>query len=396
MTCSWRRLLRRGFLGLALAFVGCASPVFTTEPQEIGRSPTATVLPVRWVGWYAFVEVRIDGKGPYSMLLDTGTSFTLVSRRVAAAHPGGAVAPEDEGNLVDSGGRRLPANSGVIVDEMDLAGIRFSRFAAVVMDMDGVSDTFGMPVDGILGISLFTKGLLCIDYPAREIWHSEGSLPEPDGETVLPLVLDGGVPRVDLKWKGIPIRAVLDSGSNGGIELERWPPGAAFLAGPVPGRMSIAGGGVVGRDSCARVRGGLSLGSYRLVDPVLTVQSGPARIGATVLSRFRMTLDLANERVRLEGVAEEWRMGPFRGTGAAIRPVKGVYTVIDLVPGCPAERAGVRVGDRLLRAGEIPADAAHLDEVKGALECAAPSVLLLLRRDGKDLAIDVPVVDLVP
>jgi hypothetical protein len=63
-------------------------------------------LPTRWEGGYPYVDATIDGHGPYRLLLDSGTSFVCLSKRVA-----------DELHL-----ERVPIRAGQDGQEVDANG----------------------------------------------------------------------------------------------------------------------------------------------------------------------------------------------------------------------------------------------------------------------------------
>ena len=81
-------------LQMVLVMVLCIARAGCTAQPAVRRATELTAevaLPARWCGDIAFVDVTIDGKGPYTFLLDTGCPFPVVSQRVAREL--GAISP---------------------------------------------------------------------------------------------------------------------------------------------------------------------------------------------------------------------------------------------------------------------------------------------------------------
>jgi hypothetical protein len=347
---------------------------------------------VRWLRDYAFVDATVDGAGPYNFLIDTGTAIAAVSPAVAARHPGGVLRIADEAELLGPDGRTVPMRECVAIGDLVAGPLAVRGLDALVLDLDLFSGIFGVRVDGILGISVFSRGLLALDYPAQRVSYAVGALGPVDGRTILPLRRTAdGTPQVQLEWEGRPLWITLDSGSNGGVDLKEWPPGARFLSGPVPGRLTAVLAGIARRRDCARVEGDLVLGRYRIRDPVVRVGSSIPHLGTEVLRHFRFVFDADRGRVEVGGLVDVLAMDSVLGTGAAIGPWHDRWIVWDVQPGSPGERAGLRAWDEVVSVDGIPAERANEDSIRAALEAEGGSVRLVVRRDGRDLRFEVPV-----
>src|SRR5207253_7819976 len=93
------------------------------------------------------VQVKVNGKGPYRLIFDTGAPIILVSNKVAK-----------EAGLFGSSGKR-PAGPAVFampgqvrVKKLEIGGQSAEDLPAVVIDhptVKAIADVFG-PIDGIV------------------------------------------------------------------------------------------------------------------------------------------------------------------------------------------------------------------------------------------------------
>ena len=396
MRSRGRRTLFVAALGsIALAAVSCRTPVSKVATNGAQRPVGVIVLPVRWDGEYVFLEGTVDGEGPYTFLLDTGAGCAVVSPRVLAGYAGRIMTHDEGTSAIDSAGKSVPLRERIRVDSLRVGPAEFRGLDANVMDLEAVSNGFGSAVDGVVGLTAFPHGLLTIDYPAREVRFAEGELGPVDGRTILPLVFEQSMPSVDLGWEDGTVRVILDSGNNGGIDLGALPPGAPLLCGPAPARHSLSLSGLSGWIPFVRIGGRFRIGKFVIRDPVVSLREGPSLVGTEILRHFRLTFDAAHAKVRMDGAEEEVTMDPVRGIGAGILPSGGSWRVADVLPGSPAERSGLRAGDLVRSVDGVPADAAHGAALVAALRKTGVAVRVAVRRDGKDLEFEVPVVDLV-
>jgi carboxyl-terminal processing protease len=78
------------------------------------------------------------------------------------------------------------------------------------------------------------------------------------------------------------------------------------------------------------------------------------------------------------------RQAAFSGIGVVLMPREGRFYVRDVIPGTPAESAGVQALDRIVRIGETPTTGLQTDQVAGLIRGpAGTSVSLVLDRPGR-------------
>ena len=370
---------------------GCAAGPFRERPEVVHWSSAATLLPVLWQGSLPLLSVAVDGKGPYSFLLDTGSNATIVSPAVAERHPSGTYALEAPVSLHAPGDEQVAVHRIIRADCVTIGTVEFRGLDALIVPLDPVSLAVGTTVDGILGASAFSGGALVLDYPQHRVSFGAAGLDPPDGVTVLPLTTSP-VPQVPCQLGAARILLVLDSGSAGGLRLASWPADSRFIVGPAEGRAFVGLAGVQSDEASGRVFGDLVLGSIRIRNPAVAIGSGSPRLGAAVLRHFKVTLDLARGRLVLDGSERTVQLESLRWSGIAIG-VRGAHIVVEhVVPGSGGDAAGVRESDEVLRVNGAAVDPTCVASLREQLQGDAAAVRLALLRNGREIEVDVPLV----
>jgi predicted aspartyl protease len=108
------------------------------------------------------IEAHINGRGPFLMALDTGTSTTVLSPRMAN-DLGLALRPAPP---MTGGGGMIDTRIGV-VSALRLGAAERQNLQVMVADfLDMLSRMTGAPLDGIVGHNFLKHFCVTIDYPA--------------------------------------------------------------------------------------------------------------------------------------------------------------------------------------------------------------------------------------
>jgi hypothetical protein len=152
-------------LGLLLAV---AAPTYAQAPPKAEANPTVvpfTLLPSR----HMLLEVKVNGKGPYKLIFDTGAPINLISSRLAK--DAGLVKKGKGGG----GFSLLGGLNQLDVDKLEVGGVAAEKLPAVVMDhptvkaiSDAFEDEYGV-IDGIVGFPFFGRFSTTIDYQKKEM-----------------------------------------------------------------------------------------------------------------------------------------------------------------------------------------------------------------------------------
>ena len=150
----------KNLLGLLVLFA-FALPAQTENPQKI----KPVVVPFETLpSGHMTVMVKINGKGPYRLIFDTGAPISLFSNKVAK-----------EGGLLKNIKKppiSLFGNMGEASVETLHVGDQEARdVAGVVMDhptVVAISKAFG-PIEGIVGFPFFARFKMTLDYQTKTI-----------------------------------------------------------------------------------------------------------------------------------------------------------------------------------------------------------------------------------
>lgn len=133
-------------------------------------SPDAQAIPFRFAPArkLLLVEARVNGAGPFTFEIDTGSSGTLLSPHAAAA---AQVVRRGEGVQHGAGGS---VRVGIGSADVSFGGVTRSLHGIAISDtIEGVSAAAGSRIDGIIGSDFLAGTRLTIDYPGKRLWLAE-------------------------------------------------------------------------------------------------------------------------------------------------------------------------------------------------------------------------------
>ncbi|HZZ58884.1 MAG TPA: aspartyl protease family protein [Opitutaceae bacterium] len=383
----------------ALALLGgCASNTSPTAPPTGTRiSERGVVLPAEIRGDALVVAAKGAHGALYHFLVDTGSSRTLVSPDLAQALAAKGPPPHPaqvEVRAADGTTTLLPA---AVLGRLSLGGARFEYVPALVYDCSTLSDELGERIDGVLGFSLFRDTVLTLDYPHSRVLIT-GPRPEPvDGSSaVLPTNPGSNIPVVTLKIAGRPIYAIIDSGKDVPLSLNRVVARRSdFAFGPIPGTMvhDLRGDR---QQRIGRLAVDLTIGQYVVPRPIAELTEDLSTIGGGILRFFSVTFDQPNGEVRFyRNAADPIAIPAERGTGLGFSRTPAYWRVVGVMPGSPAEKMGISPGDLVTKINGEPV--AQWDKPRyDALQAGAAQVRLSFLAGTSQYEKTVPIVELVP
>lgn len=285
---------RRICAGIALIASTCALPAAESNAHS---------APIEVTHDKPFVQVMVNGKGPFRFVIDTGTGGEAFVTEELAEQLGLPVT--GQARLSDpsgQGGQRAPV---VLIQSLEVAGVRFTGVKAVEHPLSSDDGA----CQGLLGFVLFHDYLLTLDFPNRRMTLASGAL-EPDGDrSVLPFRMPEGVPIVPLRVGGMLVDAQIDSGGEGLSLPAQIASRLKFAAAPA----AFSNGESLStrfQIKAARLAADVHLGGYTFARPFVEINPAfpLANFGSCPMQDFALTFDQKNALIRFDARQKSIRL----------------------------------------------------------------------------------------
>jgi membrane-associated protease RseP (regulator of RpoE activity) len=218
---------------LLLGTLAAAQP--TAQPPAADAAAEAVAVPFeRLKTGHMAVSIKLNGKGPYRVLFDTGAPVTVVGTSVARESGVlGKDAKQPALGLFGAMGQHP-------IRVLELGGLKAEKVPAIVLDHPAVAALAKNdgPLDGILGYPFFARYRMTLDYQAKtltfrpgdyepedilqSLMNTLGSGKKPPPRIVAPAALWGFVAakKADDDAAGVTIDKVLDGSPSAAAGLE--------------------------------------------------------------------------------------------------------------------------------------------------------------------------------
>jgi Aspartyl protease/PDZ domain len=321
----------------------------------IAGGKAATTVPFELLNNHIYLKVRLNGKGPYLLLCDTGGANIVMPElaKELGLKPEGALQGRGVGEKSEDTG--LVKVASVAVGDATLRDQLF-----LVLPLGNWQEVEGVAGLGLIGYEVFKRFVATIDYERRRLTLGlHGAYPSRPDAIAVPFKFNNHIPQVEGTLDGIPGAFDLDTGARDSLSLlvpfvEKNDLKARYA----PRFQGVTGWGVGGPSRGLVTRAKLlTLGGVRVERPVteLSVQSKGAftdryvagNVGGGTLKRFTVTFDYAKQVVTFEPNASFARPDTFDRAGLWMNLVRDRFQVMDVIAGGPAAEAGLRVGDAI-------------------------------------------------
>lgn len=342
----------------SFALSGCYSLRWRLDqaPKQTILEADRVELPTTFIQGVPYVDLQINGKGPYRFMVDTGSVGMSVSTRVAR-EAGILFSLKDTIKLNGSTGRseRFPVAK---VDRVDWAHFSLVGVEVCVMssEIEAVLAKQGvMNFGGMIGLLAFKNVLLEIDYPGQKVSVARLGSATPAPEDGIPFT--GRIPFVTIATpsaKHPTNTAVIDTGAADGISLNGIA-GYPMRVGLTKDDQYTFGIGGYRRKLYGQLAGDIRLGPVIWRDPVICDSAVANLIGGHALASWKLIIDqkrnmlwlVGGEKIRtLTWVSPLELDGRPAVYGFAGIPDGEAFIVKEVDPSSRAERAGMKVGDR--------------------------------------------------
>ena len=366
----------------------------------IAGGRTSTTVPFTLVNNHIYVDAKLNGKGPYRLLCDTGGANVV---KPAVARQLGL---RSEGALEGTGGGEQSEDVGLVkIERVAIGDAVIERQLFAVFDLEKLEPAEGALLPGLVGYEVFKRFVVRIDYGRGLLTLTLPSAFQADSRaTALPFRFNGHTPQVDGEIDGTAGAFDLDTGSRASLDLTGPFVEKNGLAAKYGAKLTaVTGWGVGGptRSLVTRTKV-LKLGPIEVRDVVtgLSLQKKGAltnvyvagNVGAGVLRRFTVTFDYGRQRVYFEPSETPPPRDAFDRTGLWLNRGDGFFEVVDAVVGGPAHEAGIRPGDRVVAVDGSAAARLSLPELRLRLRSDPPGSRVRFRISSQGAEKDVTVV----
>jgi len=384
-----------------------AFPARAQSGFSLPRGTRHVEIPFEYVNNFIILDIGFNGSLPLKFIFDTGAEHTILSKREVTDFlqvrydrefrvKGSDLKTELVAYLARNiqlkilGKDIAAANEDILVLKEDY--FRFEEYA-------------GLAVHGILAGRVFSRYLLKINYQRKVLTlYERGSYKmDREGFESLPLEVFRNKLYINTQAKlrsdsSAPVKLLLDTGAGLPLMLfTNTHPLIQPSANAIPTNIGMGLGGYlegfVGRTP------GLMLGKFsqkniltyfQTVDTAQDLSYLNGRnglIGNTILNRFQVVIDYQDATLWLKPTKYYQKDFVYDRSGLNII-ASGIrlnrFSVLNVLPGSPADEAGIHAGDRIMRIGWLAASLRTLENLQGMLQKKpGKQVKIVIKRDGK-------------
>lgn len=371
-------------------------------PEDYSIASGKVTVPIGFDG-FVTVKVRINGKGPFTFILDTG-GRALLTPSTASALGLKLVGSGNAGGV----GENLIGFHYAKVDRTEIGGltVRGLVYGVLPMDYDTIERGSGPPFAGILGLELFERLAMRLDYRHRQLTFSRFS-EAPHNGLALPITFEDDMPIIFASIDGIQGEVALDTGSPVPMTVQGIWADRNGLKDRLR-KLRLRGfGGTGGAITLWASRASIGFAGTEVPSIVtyyaedrngsLSSRTTAGIAGNPVLAGFTLSFDYAHGRISFETEAGN-RQQPYDRSGLSVfKADRSAFTVGAVADGSPAADAGLHEGDAIVAAdGEFASMLSGWDFARLMRRSPGTTIRLTVRRDGKQLNIALILRELLP
>lgn len=320
---------------------------------SIANGAASATVPIRLSENHVYIDVMLNGKGPYHFIFDTGGA-NIVDSDVAKE-----IGALSNGSMQINGvGSTTEGSSFAIVKSLQAGSATVTNQVFAVLPVrKGFGTSSGMPTDGLIGYEVLSRFVTTFDYANKTVtFNMPGTYNAPARADVVPIAMNGTQPQFACGIDAVPATCTLDTGARQSVSM--YSPFLKANPSVVPAKLTargVNGFGVGGADfgKLGRLQS-LSFGAFTLPNLIgdysmqtqgaLAAPFLGANIGGAVWKRFTMTLDYRALTMTL--TPNPGFAGPDQWDHSGLFLVNtGAITIVDVRPGTPAAQAGLVKGE---------------------------------------------------
>ena len=362
-----------------------------------------TTFPFHLYNNHIYADVKVNDKGPYQFIFDTGGMNLLTPPLVTT------LGLKSEGQMQGGGAGSGHMDVGMTkVTSLSLGKAQVKDQVFLVMPLNSMSNIEGVAMPGMVGFETFRRFVTVVDYGKGTITLIKPDKFDPkDAGAPVKFEFNGNGVDAPATYNGVPGVYTIDTGSRSSLTLNG--PFAKEHGFDKGGMDAVTGWGVGGPSRAVAVRGGdLKLGGYDIKHPVVEVSTDKGgafagkneagNIGAGILKRFVVTLDYEHMTMYVKPVSVPVAdLDTFDRSGMWINEDGAGYKVVDVTRGAPAEKAGLKVDDEIVAIDGKPAKSIPIYEMRKRLRNEAPGTVVkfTVKRGSETKDVSVTLKDLI-
>ncbi len=401
----------RGDITISLTSI-FLNPIWTDDPfrplAEVETPPVvlnpqlASSIPVTLRDSHVYVDIMVNGQGPFQFIYDTGAAITVIDKGLAES-----LALEMHGKLAAGGAGKnaaeLNLTSGV---NFAMPGIEVRNQTIAVLDIENLlEERVGTRIDGILGFGFISRFVTEIDHAGSRIgFHDPETFRYEGPGVVVPLTIDNSEPHIQATVRGYGAKPVtgtflLDTGFSGAVSLTGPFEQKNNILETMPRIVERKGGFGVGGEASSKFGRlqSLEVGGLVFEEPAISVSLDEAGVGAgesiagligcRIMARCRTFFDYAGNRLILEpngSFADH-----FRWDKSGLTLITGGrgdlhrFLILRVVEDSPGQKAGLLAGDQLVEINGRPATAWTADALREFFSGDEKDVEIVRQRKGR-------------
>lgn len=365
-------------LVIQISFVWVALVYSRPADYSIIGEQSSVSVPFDLIDNRIFVNVEINGQGPFRFILDTGVN-NIVSPEVF-----NQLKLKNEGffQTYGVGEQNVQAWQTTIEKVQIAAALRSANQKFTVISLQPIKQAIGFKkFDGIIGFPLFSSFVTKIDYEQNILTFIKPSKFSYNGSgKAVPFEFAGHIPQVEAEVDGFIGKLLVDIGDRSSMTLfvpfveknhlrQKYnPPFKTItgwgIGGPVIAQMtrikSVKLDGTEVQDIVTRLP--------VVKNGIFTDAGIMGSIGTGFIKRFNIVLDYDRKSLIFEKNKNFAYADIYDRAGMWIKQSDNVFEVMDIVPGAPAEKSGIKVGDKILAVDGKSSSELLLPEVRQLLK----------------------------
>lgn len=286
---------------IASLFALCSCAQTASRENKGDEHPWRVEIPFTLDINRLIVKAKINGKGDFSFIFDTGAQGVIVNDSVSSL-----LGLKGEG-FTPIGSPNNPnayQAKNIDIPLFSINGFESKNEEAVAVDFKKVFPHSRH--HGIFGLSTFKGYLVTINYPASKLVISKGELQEGDAG-VVPVDLSR-ILALKVKLDGKEIDAHFDSGSPSSITFPiEWKPTLKLKSEPVFFAKGRTASGEIDLYKTT-LSGKIEIGNLVITDPDIILKTGgfpTANFGYAFLRNYLLTIDMVNKRLQMTAFNKE-------------------------------------------------------------------------------------------